>query len=308
MTSDVGSDNLLQSDLFGHERGAFTGASAPKQGLFSLADGGTIFLDEIGDASPELQARLLRVLESRRFRRLGGVRDIEVDVRVIAATNRNLKVMMEQGTFRSDLFFRLNVIPVHLPPLRERAEDIPELAQLLLARAGHSKRYVPLPPALADRLDAYSWPGNIRELDHALKHAQALAEGTELTAADFPPEVEQALRDPLVEYELGPAPAMPRRSATSPLVDLQALRDTLRAHGDVPPSALPPDLPGHIEQIKRMWLGVLIDELGGDLSRIAYYWDRGSEKTLRNLIRAYGLTEELASARARSREVSRLRN
>jgi len=171
LTSDIGSENMIQSDLFGHEKGAFTGASEQKQGLFSLADGGTIFLDEIGDASKELQAKLLRVIESRTFKRLGGVRDVKVDVRVIAATNRDLEGMVEEGSFRRDLYYRLNVIAVHLPPLRKRAEDIPTLAEFLFSRAtsrgnGPKKR---LPPALAERLKGYQWPGNIRELDHALK-------------------------------------------------------------------------------------------------------------------------------------------
>ncbi|MCZ6793631.1 MAG: sigma-54 factor interaction domain-containing protein, partial [Planctomycetota bacterium] len=135
LTADMGSDSLLQSNLFGHERGAFTGAVEQKRGLFSLADGGTIFLDEIGDASPELQGQLLRVVETGRFRRVGGVEDLHVDVRIILATNRDLERMVEESGFRRDLYYRINVIPIELPPLRARRDEVGALAEFLLARA-----------------------------------------------------------------------------------------------------------------------------------------------------------------------------
>jgi len=221
LSSDVGSDNMVQSDLFGHERGAFTGAGGEKKGLFQLADGGTIFLDEIGDATPELQAKLLRVVESSTFKRLGGVQDITVDVRVIAATNRDLERMIEEGEFRRDLYYRLNVISLELPPLRERPEDVAALAHFLLARAAKGRpsaclcggRQAPvLTGDLAQSLARYDWPGNIRELDHAMKHAAAMAEGGAITPADLPQPVRIQARSSI------PRPSAGRcaRSSTPP--------------------------------------------------------------------------------------------
>ncbi|MEM8886340.1 MAG: sigma-54 dependent transcriptional regulator, partial [Planctomycetota bacterium] len=198
VTSDVGSDNLALSNLFGHEKGAYTDAGEQKDGLFSLADGGTIFLDEIGDASPDLQAKLLRVLETCTFKRLGSVHDIEVDVRIIAATNRDLEEMVEQGEFRRDLYYRLNLITLELPPLRERRDDIPALAEFLVERAQErqgAKDPKVLAPGLADRLRAYAWPGNIRELEYALRSALALSDGPMIEEDDLPAPIREALAD-----------------------------------------------------------------------------------------------------------------
>jgi DNA-binding NtrC family response regulator len=303
LTSDVGSDNLIQSDLFGHEKGAFTGATEQKQGLFSLANGGTLFLDEIGDASPELQAKLLRVVETSTFRRLGGLREIKVDVRLIMATNRDLETMVEQRAFRNDLYYRINVIPVRMPALRERREDVAALAEFLLIRAqtpeGDLKRARrALAPGLRERLADYAWPGNIRELDHALKYAVALADGPEIGLEDLPDSVRDGLRS---------TPACPPVAAPSDrspgLVDIESLRRSIRASNPVElgTSDGPERFPAHISWAKRTWLSVLIDELHGDLSLIAQFWDRSSEKTLRNLIRELGLGEELALAHARAR-------
>ncbi|PKK82065.1 MAG: DNA-binding response regulator [candidate division Zixibacteria bacterium HGW-Zixibacteria-1] len=168
-------ETLLESELFGHEKGSFTGADKRKLGRFELADGGTIFLDEIGEMSPGLQAKLLRVLEERRFVRVGGVDNVAVDVRVIAATNRNLKDEMADGKFREDLFYRLNIFPIRIPTLAERKEDIPDLAQYFLKRKNYKN------PALTDEviglLVSYNWPGNIRELKNVLERATILAAG-----------------------------------------------------------------------------------------------------------------------------------
>jgi DNA-binding NtrC family response regulator len=294
LVADLGSDNMIQSHLFGHEKGAFTGADEQKKGLFSLADGGTIFLDEIGDASPELQAKLLRVLETRTFKRLGGIKDISVDVRIIAATNRDLEKMVADGSFRRDLYYRLNVIPVILPPLRERRDEIPALAEFLLARAqahGRSERRA-LAPGLADQLATYDWPGNIRELDHALKHAAAMADTRVITADDLPDAVRGGLGRGRPAADAG------RKTGDPALIDVTLLRHLIRT---TPPltDKETQDCPAHIDYAKRTWLAALIDECGGDLALIARYWDRSSEKTLRNLVRAYGLTEHLAAARAR---------
>jgi DNA-binding NtrC family response regulator len=180
-------DTLLESELFGHERGAFTDAKNQKKGLLELADGGTLFLDEIGDMSPSLQAKLLRVLEERSFRRVGGTVDVRVDVRVIAATNRDLEKALRDRTFREDLYYRLNIIPITLPPLRERPEDIAELVDHFVAF--YSKEFKRpfkgvTPEALA-RLKAHSWPGNVRELRNVLERACLLAAGETLGPDDI---------------------------------------------------------------------------------------------------------------------------
>ncbi len=181
-------ENLLESELFGHERGAFTGADRQKRGLFETADGGTVFLDEIGEMVPALQAKLLRFLEERTFRRVGGSADIHVDVRVIAATNRKLEEEVRQRRFREDLYYRLNVVPIALPPLRERAKDIPLLLDYYIDsyNTEFKKRVEGIAPDAVARLQTYGWPGNIRELRNAVERAMLLGEGKVLTTADFP--------------------------------------------------------------------------------------------------------------------------
>jgi two-component system NtrC family response regulator len=179
-------DTLLESELFGHVRGAFTGATVSKKGKFALADGGTIFLDEIGTMSPSLQAKLLRVLQEREFEPLGSEKSQRVDVRVIAATNRDIKRLVEEGRFLEDLFYRLNVIPLILPPLRERREDIPLLVEHFLRKhAQRSGRKVERIEAEAhERLAAYDWPGNIRELENTIERSVVLCTGPVIGAED----------------------------------------------------------------------------------------------------------------------------
>ena len=172
---------LIESELFGHERGAFTGASAARVGRFESAHGGTILLDEIGEASPPVQSKLLRVIQDRCFERVGGGRTVEVDVRVIAATSRDLRRAIQRGELREDLFFRLSVVPLHVPPLRDRREDLEPLVRAILARIGASDgRARSLSPAAWARLRAHPWPGNIRELESALRRATILEESDEL--------------------------------------------------------------------------------------------------------------------------------
>ncbi|MBI4413285.1 MAG: sigma-54-dependent Fis family transcriptional regulator, partial [candidate division NC10 bacterium] len=185
-------ETLQESELFGHTRGAFTGAVAAKRGLFEEAHGGTLFLDEVGDLSAATQAKLLRVLQEGTIRRLGDTRTIQVDVRIIAATNRDLPAEVRAGRFREDLFFRLNVLPLRLPPLRERPEDIPLLTEHFLRRfaaeTGRPVRQI-APPAL-DCIMAYRWPGNVRELEHAIERAVLLSQGEILEVGDLPPAVQ----------------------------------------------------------------------------------------------------------------------
>src|SRR5687767_477448 len=181
-------DTLLESELFGHERGAFTGADRQKRGLLETADGGTVFLDEIGEMVPGLQAKLLRFLEEKTFKRVGGSVDIRVDVRVIAATNRALEDEVRQGRFREDLYYRLNVLPIRLPPLRERSKDIPALVSYYVDTYNREfkKRVKGVTKVALSRLQGYRWPGNVRELRNAVERAMLLVEGSELTPSEFP--------------------------------------------------------------------------------------------------------------------------
>jgi DNA-binding NtrC family response regulator len=186
-------ENLLQSELFGHEQGAFTGATRRKHGLFEAADRGSVFLDEIGDVSPAVQAGLLRVLETSSFRHLGGTQEVRVNVRLMAATNRALERLMEEGKFRRDLYFRLNAIHIDLPPLRRRREEIPVLVEHFLAEANARRgTRKTLSPAAAAVLRRYDWPGNVRELRHAIERSLVLADGDAIGPSDLPEELRQA--------------------------------------------------------------------------------------------------------------------
>jgi DNA-binding NtrC family response regulator len=180
-------EQLLESELFGHERGAFTDARQQKRGLFETADGGTVFLDEIGEMTAGLQSKLLRFLEEKTFKRVGGLGDVRVDVRVIAATNRDLEEEVKAGKFREDLFYRLQVMPIHLPPVRERRGDIPLLAGYFIDRFNREfrKRVRGLSPAATDLLQQYSWPGNVRELRNAIERAMLLIDREWLEPDDF---------------------------------------------------------------------------------------------------------------------------
>jgi len=186
-------ETLLESELFGHERGAFTGAIAQKRGKLELADRGTIFLDEIGELPLAVQAKLLRVLQEREFERVGGTRTIRVDIRILAATNRDLRAAAAKGTFRDDLFYRLNVVTIKVPALRDRREDIPLLANYLLGRCGGRVRRVEgISRRALDCLTAYDWPGNVRELQHAIESAVVLGEGELILPEDLPEAMVEA--------------------------------------------------------------------------------------------------------------------
>ena len=182
------SRELLESELFGHERGAFTGADQLKKGKMELAHGGTVFLDEIGDVSPELQTKLLRFLQEREFDRIGGQSSIHVDVRIVAATNRDLESAIKTGQFREDLYHRLNVIAITLPPLRERKKDIPALCRHFLGRYVREtkKTFIEITPDAMEKLSAYCWPGNVRELANVIERAVVLGTGPKLTVKDLP--------------------------------------------------------------------------------------------------------------------------
>ncbi len=182
---------LIESELFGYERGAFTGAVASKPGRFELANGGTLFLDEIGEIPIEMQVKLLRVLQESEFERVGGIKTIRVDVRLVAATNRDLKKLIAAGSFREDLFYRLNVVPIRLPALRERPGDIPLLVEHFLAKFNERlrKKVEGVEPEASELLTQYPWPGNIRELENVIERAVLFCDATKLHASDLPPDV-----------------------------------------------------------------------------------------------------------------------
>jgi DNA-binding NtrC family response regulator len=233
------SRELVESELFGHEKGAFTGADARRQGRFEVADGGTIFLDEIGDMPAETQAKVLRVLQERSFERVGGTRPLQVDVRVVAATHRNLEEEARRGRFREDLYYRLKVVEIELPALRERPEDIPALAHRFLerctARLGRDKKR--LSEAALARLARHAWPGNVRELQNAIEQAAVLAPGPEIEADDL--HLPEGLGT-------GPAAASPSGSQSF----AEAKRRT-------------------VESFERDWLLAALRRHGGNISRTA---------------------------------------
>ncbi len=196
-------ETLLESELFGHEKGSFTGAQLAKAGLFEVAEGGTLFIDEVAEMAPTLQAKLLRVLEDGHFRRVGGTKECHADVRIIAATNKPLEEEQKAGRFREDLYFRLNVIAIHLPPLRERREDIPALVEhCLTSRQIRNLRFNVDSEAMR-ALYNYDWPGNIRELANVLERAQILAEEQIITVDDLPESI-QSVKGPLPTESSGP--------------------------------------------------------------------------------------------------------
>jgi transcriptional regulator with GAF, ATPase, and Fis domain len=228
-------EHILESELFGHVRGAFTGAIRDKKGRFELADGGTIFLDEVGELTPAFQVKLLRVLQEMRFERVGGERTISVDVRVISATNRDLRQMVQRREFREDLFYRLCVVPIALPPLRDRRSDITLLVETILERIQQEtgRRSLDLSPDATDLLLAYRWPGNVRELINALQFAAVRSQDEVIGSEHLPPEVRQDLSSSLQLQQLSTQGSLPedplaRRSRKKLSVDLvtSALRQT----------------------------------------------------------------------------------
>jgi len=199
------SESLLESELFGHEKGAFTGATSQKKGRFELADGGTIFLDEIGEISPTVQVKLLRVLQEKTFERVGGEKSIDVDVRIISATNRDLKAEIEAGRFREDLYYRLNIVNIHLPPLRERKEDIPLLIASFISEFSkeNNKTIKGIDPKAKSALYNYRWYGNIRELRNTIESAVVLAKGEIITLDDLPPSVRREDEQGYIRLDIG---------------------------------------------------------------------------------------------------------
>ena len=221
-------ENLLESELFGHEKGAFTGAVGSKPGKFELADKGTIFLDEIGDVPGTIQVKLLRVLQDRDFERLGGTKTLKVDVRVVAATNQDLRAALEDGTFRQDLYYRLNVVPINIPPLRDRREDIPYLIDHFIARFAlvSGKPITGMTPAAQKLLMDFPWPGNVRELENIIERAVALSTGAVLDAADIRLDLSPA--QPSGSDAAGANTAFPPSGMTLEQFEDEIIREALR--------------------------------------------------------------------------------
>lgn len=222
-------DTLFESELFGFEKGAFTGALASKPGKFELADKGTLFLDEIGDVPAPIQVKLLRVLQEREFERLGGTKTLKVDVRLLAATNRDLRAALEQGTFREDLYYRLNVVPIDIPPLREHKEDIPDLVNHFLVRfARENERKIDgITPAALDVLMGYHWPGNVRQLENSIERAVALSTGPMIDVSDIHLDGTAARPVALPQTGTGGVPFLPEGMTLEQWED-EMIREALR--------------------------------------------------------------------------------
>jgi two-component system, NtrC family, response regulator PilR len=223
-------ETLLESELFGHMRGSFTGADSNKKGLIEVAERGTIFLDEIGEMNATMQVKLLRVLQDRRFRRLGGTDEVQADIRIVAATNQDLPKLVADGRFREDLFYRINVIPVHLPALRERREDIPLLAAHFLAKftAQMNKAVHSISGEAQERLTAYDWPGNVRELENVIERAVALEQTPVVLPETLPPHVRAGSNTAVTGLpgaERAGAPALPALPDLGEGFDLEAKGD-----------------------------------------------------------------------------------
>jgi len=238
-------ETLLESELFGHMRGAFTGAATTKRGLIEAAERGTVFLDEISEMSPLMQVKLLRVLQERKFRRVGGTEEIDADIRIIVATNRDLAKMIAEGRFREDLFYRINVIPVQLPPLRDRHEDIALLAEHFLGRFRQQmgKPIEGLSAEALRLLESYGWPGNVRQLENVIERAVAIERGTSIQAGSLPADIYQ------------PLDASPPGSLDQPVVDL------------LPEAGL--DLPRRLEAQEREYVAQALRQAGGRHDRAA---------------------------------------
>jgi two-component system response regulator AtoC len=227
-------ETLLESELFGYEKGAFTGAITAKPGRLEMANGGTLFLDEVGDLSSAVQVKLLRVLQERRFERLGGTRTIEVDIRLVSATNQDLQQLIAEGAFREDLYYRLNVVPITLPPLRQRPSDIPRLVAHFLEKYKAGTKTIS-PDALG-LMTSYQWPGNIRELENTIERIVILSKGEEIGVADLPSEVREGTRAPGAGSAAGFK--LPEEGVNLEEVELDLVRQALdRAGGSTPKAA-----------------------------------------------------------------------
>ncbi len=267
---------LMESELFGYDKGAFTGAVGAKPGRFELAHGGTLFLDEIGEIPVEMQVKLLRVLQESEFERVGGIKTIKVDVRLVTATNRDLLQEIAAGNFRDDLFYRLNVVPIHIPPLRERREDVPLLANHFIAKFNDrlKKQITSVQPEAIARLVAYNWPGNIRELENLMERTMLFCEGPEIRVSDLPAEM---LSLAVAAEDLARAAAVPAALPSSSAA-ASSLKEAVRAE---------------TERVERELIQRALDETGGNVTQAARKL-KISRKSLQTKMKEFGLRDREA--------------
>jgi nitrogen regulation protein NR(I) len=273
---------LMESELFGYDKGAFTGAVGAKPGRFELAHGGTLFLDEIGEIPVEMQVKLLRVLQESEFERVGGIKTIKVDVRLVTATNRDLQQEIVAGTFRDDLFYRLNVVPIHIPPLRERREDIPLLADHFLAKFNErlKKQIATIAPEAIERLVTYHWPGNIRELENLMERTILFCEAAEIRVSDLPPEIVGAAAAG------APSPTLPGAAGGTP-TSLPAIGGEETAR----PASLKEAVRAETERVERELIQRALDATGGNVTQAARKL-KISRKSLQTKMKELGLREK----------------
>jgi DNA-binding NtrC family response regulator len=273
---------LMESELFGYEKGAFTGAVGAKPGRFELAHGGTLFLDEIGEIPIEMQVKLLRVLQESEFERVGGIKTIKVDVRLVTATNRDLLQEIGAGSFREDLFYRLNVVPIHIPPLRERREDIPLLVDHFIAKFNERlrKQIEDISEDAVARLVAHPWPGNIRELENLMERTVLFCEREHIGVSDLPPEISHL--QPIT------VPHLP--VATMPVVADEAARATPAAEA-LAASSLKEAVRVQTERVERELIQRALDETGGNVTQAARKL-KISRKSLQTKMKEFGLRDQ----------------
>ena len=284
-------ETLMEAELFGHERGAFTDAKAQKKGLFEIADGGTLLLDEIGEMSTYLQAKLLRVLEDQTIRRIGGVKDIGVEIRVIAASNRDLEAGVRDGTFRQDLFYRLSIIPIFIPPLRQRKEDILPLVEFFIERYNFRfrKNLKGITPEARDLLLRYDWPGNVRELKNAVERAMILEDADYIRPTYLPIQVTGQPQG----YESVPAASVPMETAVVEPAILNSVAASWRSlpSGKMIPVLELPKQGTSLEEVERELVGLALKQTGGNQTHAAKLLDI-SRDALRYKMKKYGFDSE----------------
>jgi transcriptional regulator with GAF, ATPase, and Fis domain len=279
MVFDCGAvpENLIESELFGHEKGSFTGAIMTRQGLFEMADGGTIFLDELGELPIDLQPKLLRALESREIRRVGANKPIKVDVRIIAATNRNLEDEVRAGRFRQDLFYRLSVVRLILPPLRERAEDIPLLVKHFLKTQSWNKGGKTFSRDALEVLQHYAWPGNVRELVNTIERAVSFADGEQIEVRDLPDNISSAAPAPVTRPRSAPGLRPPSVPGLAPIPPPDAAGQTFKDAKE-----------RWVSSFERDYILSLLKKNGGNISHAAREADI-DRKYFRKLMKKYGI-------------------
>jgi nitrogen regulation protein NR(I) len=279
--------DLMESELFGYERGAFTGAVTSKPGRFELADGGTLFLDEIGEIPIEMQVKLLRALQESEFERVGGIKTTRVDVRLIAATNRDLNQEIEAGRFRKDLYYRLAVVPIVLPPLRERAGDVQELSAHFLEKYNKrlNRRFEGISPEALEALKAYAWPGNIRELENLMERLLLFSDGPTLTLADLP--------EPIRSGGAAGVPAPPQAASAPVVPAASAAAATAPASDGLPPgeTGLKDIVRQKSAELEKDLIAKALEETGGNVTRAAKLLQI-SRKSLQTKMKEFGLRDE----------------